>query len=235
MPHDLPKPAPAALFDGMAEAYDAKNAGLAPISDGMLFLIRLVLDDLPAEARILCVGVGTGAEILALAAARPGWRFVGVDPSGDMLAVCRDRLAREGLLDRCELVQGHVEQAPEGAAFDAALAILVAHFVGRAERPGFYGAMHDRLKPGGRLVTTEICQDLDDPAFPALLANWARVQALMGATPQSLKALPETLRRRLGVLSPAETEALLRAAGYREPAQFFQAFLIRRWQARKAG
>ena len=51
----------------IAEAYDRRNSALAPISDALHFLMRLVLADLPIDARVLCVGMGTGAEILSLA------------------------------------------------------------------------------------------------------------------------------------------------------------------------
>ena len=135
----------------MADAYDRRNSALKPISDGLHFLMRLVLNDLPADARLLCVGVGTGAEILSLASACPGWTFVGVDPSAEMLAVGRHRLEQAGVLDRCELIQGYVDDVQD-AGFDAALSLLVAHFVKREDRPGFYAAVHDRLKPGGHFV-----------------------------------------------------------------------------------
>ncbi len=215
----------------MAGGYDERNSKLAAIADSMHLLVHLILQDLPARARILCVGVGTGAEILSLAKIHAEWSFVGVDPSAPMLAVCRDRLERADLLDRCELIQGHVEDAPEGAAFDAALSILVAHFVGLEDRTGFRARIRDRLKPGGYFVSTEIAYDLDSTGFPAMLTNWERVQKLMGATRQSLQALPDTLRKSLSIVSPTKTEGLLRAAGYALPVQFFQAFLIRGWYA----
>lgn len=214
----------------VAESYDERNSRLAPIADSMHFLVRLVLADLPPRARVLCVGVGTGAEILALAGAHPEWSFVGVDPSAEMLAVCRERLERADVLDRCDLVHGLVQDAPLGP-FDASLSMLVAHFVGREERPGFYRNIHDRLKPGGLFVSTEICFDLDSVEFPAMLGNWERVQTLMGATPESLRKLEETLRNALCVLPPAETEALLRTSGFSVPVMFFQAFLVRGFHA----
>lgn len=55
----------------MAEAYDRRNSGLQPIADSLHFPMGLVLDRLPEQARILRVGVGTGADILALANDRP--------------------------------------------------------------------------------------------------------------------------------------------------------------------
>lgn len=217
----------------MARRYDERNSKLSAISDNLHFLVRLVLADLPARARILCVGVGTGAEILSLAKARPEWSFVGVDPSKEMLEVCRDRLEREGVGERCELIHGYVQDAPDGTTFDAVLSILVTHFIPRAERRGFYENILQRLKSLGYFVSAEISTDLDAPEFPAMLKNWEQVQALMGATPESLQALGDTLRNTLSVLSPEETGALWEESGFAAPVPFFQAFMIRGWYARK--
>lgn len=179
---------------GMASNYDDRNRRLSPISENMHFLPQLVLADLPQRARILCIGVGTGAEILSIADKCPEWTFVGVDPSAEMLSVCRRRLTEANLLERCELVQGYVTDAPEGPNFDAALSILVAHFVPHGDRSRFYRGIFERLKPGGVFVSTEISCDLDDADFPALLKNWELIQTLMGATPQALDNLPDMLR-----------------------------------------
>lgn len=232
---DDPDASPLPEFFGqqMANSYDEKNSKLSAIADGMHFLTRLVLADLPPRARVLCVGIGTGAEILALGEAFPEWSFVGIDPSAHMLGVCRDRLAQAKLLDRCDLIHGYVHDLPNNAEFDAVLSILVAHFIGREDRSDFYSNVRRRLKTGGVFVSTEICVDLDSAEFPAMLEDWKQVQRLMGATPDSLLALPETLRNTLSVLSPEETKALLKEAGFDLPVAFFQALLIRGWYAMK--
>ena len=228
------KPASPDFFNReMAVVYDKRNSDLAPITDNLHFLVRLVLDDLPVRARILAVGVGTGAEILSLGRAFPRWSFVGLDPSAGMLEVCRDRLGRANLLERCELVEGFVEDLPRGADLDAVLSLLVAHFVPRENRTGFYRNIHDRLRPGGRFVSAEICGDFGAAEFPEALRDWERVQRLMGATPEQLRKLPEMLRDTLCVLSPGETDALLREAGFAPPVPFFQSFLLRGVHARK--
>jgi len=59
---------PTAVFDKeRASSYDTQYAKVAALSDALHLLMRVILSDLPAEARILCVGVGTGSELLSLA------------------------------------------------------------------------------------------------------------------------------------------------------------------------
>lgn len=74
-----------------ASSYDKQAAKLAPVYDALYLLIRLVLFELPADARILCVGVGTGSELVALAQAFPQWRFTAVEPAAPMLDICRQK------------------------------------------------------------------------------------------------------------------------------------------------
>lgn len=210
-------------------AYDERNSKLAAISENMHFLIRLVLKELPAQAKVLCVGVGTGAEILSLAKAFPQWSFVGLDPSASMLEVCAERLKAAGVAERCRLVHGYIHETPESEKFDGVLSVLVGHFVKSDERLSFYKDMVQRLKPSGYLVNTEISYDLNAPEFSQMLNNWKEVQTLMGATAESLATLPHTLREVLTVLPPAETEKLLRQAGLPVPVKFFQAFMISGW------
>jgi tRNA (cmo5U34)-methyltransferase len=216
-------------FSEAAKMYDEKNRQLAPISDNLHFLIRLILQEAPTHSRVLCVGVGTGAEILSLAKAFPEWSFVGVDPSMGMLDVCRERLEAAGVFNRCELLQGYVHDVPSGENFDIALSIFVAHFVKREDRVSFYQGMSQRLHTRGILINTEISYDLDSQEFPLMLKNWAAVQSLMGATPESLAKLSQVLRENLTVISPTETEGLLKQSGIDTPVRFFQAFMISGW------
>ena len=76
------------LFDKQAANYDAQWAKTAPINDCLHFLLESLFTSLPADARILCVGVGTGAELGHLAKKNLGWRFTAVEPSGSMLDIC---------------------------------------------------------------------------------------------------------------------------------------------------
>jgi tRNA (cmo5U34)-methyltransferase len=216
-------------FTNAARVYDEQNRQLAPIADTMHFLIRLILKNAPVRSRVLCVGVGTGAEILSLSKLFPEWTFVGVDPSIGMLDVCREKLSNAGVLNRCELMHGYVHDVPVGENFDAALSILVAHFVKREDRLNFYQAMCDRLCTNGILINTEISFDLNSQEFPLMLKNWEAVQSMRGVAPASLTNLSVQLREILSVISPIETESLLAQSGIHLPIRFFQAFMISGW------
>ncbi len=52
---------------------------------------------LPAEARVLDVGIGSGCLAITLAAERPGWRVSAVDRSPPALAVARRNAERHGV------------------------------------------------------------------------------------------------------------------------------------------
>ncbi len=228
------QPTPGHFFNKeTSEIYDERNRRLAPISENLHFLIRLVLRDFPPRARVLCVGVGTGAEILSLSKAFPGWTFVGVDPSSPMLEVCRENLKSAGVLERCELIHGYAQDLPTGSHFDIGLSILVGHFVEREERLGFYKAICDRLRADGYFINAEISFDLDSEESSLMVKNWEGVQLLMGATPDSLTTLPNQLREMLSVIPPREIEHLLRQSGIPLPVRFFQAFMICAWYGKK--
>ncbi|MBX2988647.1 MAG: class I SAM-dependent methyltransferase [Bdellovibrionaceae bacterium] len=229
----MSKPANDFFTKELAQRYDERNSKLSPITDCLHFLASLVLRDLPAQARVLCAGVGTGTEILALSRSFPGWTFVALDPSSSMLETCRERLEKAGIADRCEFVQGEAGDLPREPRFDAVLSLLVGHFIRRDDRPGFLRSMTDRLRNGGVLVNAEISFDLESPAFPSMLRNWESIQSLMGATPESLATLPAQLREVLTVLPPEETENLLRQSGIPFPVRFFQSFMICGWHGKK--
>jgi len=221
---------PPEIFNNeMARAYDERNAKLAPIKDSLMFLIKLILQNLPTTSKVLSVGSGTGAEIIYLAAAFPEWRFVAVEPSLPMLEVCRERCKSAGFVERCDFIHGYASDIGSDLRFDAALAIFVAHFVGNDQRLAFYKAMSDRLLAKGFLISAEISYDLHSLEFHSMLENWRSVQRLMGASDDSLKNLPNQLHDVLTVLAPGKVEAHLKDAGIKTPVKFFQAFMTAAW------
>lgn len=84
-------------------------------------LVNGVLKSLPAEEpmRILDLGTGSGAILLALLAERPLWTGVGVDISEPALEVARENAALLKLDDRATFVHGLWAESQPDQAFDA--------------------------------------------------------------------------------------------------------------------
>jgi release factor glutamine methyltransferase len=75
-----------------------------------------------APWRILDLGVGSGAILLALLAERPAARGLGVDISEEALAVARDNAASLGLAGRAAFLRGDWTAGLEGGEFDLVVA-----------------------------------------------------------------------------------------------------------------
>jgi tRNA (cmo5U34)-methyltransferase len=85
---------------------------------------------LPEHANVLIVGCGTGYELSYLLAQHPTWSFTAVDPSLTMIEKAQQLLSETNRdLTRVHFVHGDTTALQESAQFDAALAILVAHFI----------------------------------------------------------------------------------------------------------
>jgi release factor glutamine methyltransferase len=83
-------------------------------------LVELALRHLPEDrpARVLDLGVGSGAILLAILAERPAAKGLGVDVSEAALAVARDNAASLGLASRLALLRGDWTAGLETAGFD---------------------------------------------------------------------------------------------------------------------
>lgn len=224
----MSKEAMVQIFDDMGgDVYDKNNSLFFPVHQNLQFLMQLILKDLPHNARILCVGVGTGADIIDLAKANQEWTFVGLDPAASMLKKCDEKLQFEGLGERCQLYHGYLGDYKETERFDAVLCLYVMHFIkDMNERAQMYRDMAKYTKAGGRLITAEICVDLKSHDYPSLLENWKTMHGLAGAPKEKLAGMSSVIEEQLAVLSPQQTQAMISESGFENPASFFRSFLI---------
>lgn len=212
-----------------AKRYDANAARVAPVNDVRHMLAGHILTELPDDARILCVGAGTGAEIAYFAALRPGWHFTAVDPAKDMLDVCRNKAEKGGYADRCAFHPGTVDTLPDSAPFEAATAFLVSQFIrDRAARVGFFADIATRLAPGGLLVTADLSTPLEGTARDDLYSVWFSM--LRGA---NMPHDREAFERHVAVSTPDDVEGMIADGGFVHPIQYLQTLLIRGWFARR--
>jgi tRNA (cmo5U34)-methyltransferase len=223
-----------AIFDQQASGYDKQWARMAPIRDGLHFILESVFADLPVDARILCVGVGTGAELAYLARKFPGWTFTAVDPSGAMLDVCRQRAEAEGYLSRCYFHEGYLDSLPTGDMHDGATCFLVSQFIlAQEDRIEFFRAIANRLRPGGVLASSDLASDIESNAYAALLPVWLNVMT-PGVEPERLERTRAAYAKDVAVLPPKLVASIVESAGFEPPVQFYQAGLIHAWFSKRA-
>ena len=216
--------------DPAAVARYAENPPrLVPGFTDLQRMTRLLLaETAPADGRILVVGAGGGLELRAFAEAQPGWRFVGVDPSADMLKLAR--LTLGPLAERVELTEGYIDSAPEGP-FDGASCLLTLHFVPLAERLATLKEIRRRLKPGAAFVVAHHSLP-DGPARGVWLDRFAAFATDNGVDLDKASGGARALGERLPILTPEVEIDLLRAAGFVDPQLFYAAFTFRGWVAR---
>ena len=224
-----------AIFDQQASSHDERWANTAPIRDALYFLLEAVFADLPANARILCVGAGTGEEIDWFAKRFPHWTFVAVEPSGPMLDVARAKAQDGGYASRCEFHEGYLESLPDQDAFDAATCFLVSQFIlDQQARTDFFQTIGSRLRRGGILASSDLASDVDSSEYDALLEVWLKMMQVAGIPASGLEQMRAAYARDVAVLPPARIASIIAAGGFGEPVMFHQAGLIHAWFSRRA-
>jgi len=221
-------------FDQNAAAsYDQRFAKLAPMRDALYLFMRIVFSNLRSDARILCVGAGTGLEIGYLAQAFPQWQFTAVDPSGPMLEVCRHRAEAEGFADRISFHEGYRDSLPTSEPYDAATCLLVTHFIlDQDERRALFSQIAGRLRPQGTLINADLSYDTSAVTFDSLFDVWADMQAYAGGENHNTEQMRAAMAERIALLSPSELAALIESSGFDTPVLFFQCLFIHAWYSR---
>ncbi|MDG1580178.1 class I SAM-dependent methyltransferase [Pseudomonas sp. GOM6] len=223
------------IFQQQAASYDRQWAKTAPIRHCLHLLLDSQFAELPVDARILCVGAGTGTEIAHLALKNPGWHFTAVEPAAAMLDECRQRADSEGFASRCNFHEGYLESLPATEAYDAATCFLVSQFILEPqERSTFFAEIAARLKPGGLLASSDLAADVSSAEYAVLLRAWMHMMAAADVSEQAMAHLRQAYANDVGVLSPQRTAEIIAAGGFALPVPFFQAGLIHAWLSQRA-
>ena len=106
---------------------------------------------------VLEVAVGTGTQFVELARRNRSGRTVGIELSQGMLKQTRERLADAGLDGRSELLRASALKVPlEDESFDLLVNSYMLDLLPRADIPVALGEFSRLLRPGGRLVLSNM-------------------------------------------------------------------------------
>ena len=186
----------------------------------------LLAERAPANARVLVLGAGGGLELKMLATRHRGWTFVGVDPAPAMLDLARRHLG--DLNDRVELVEGLIDDAPEGP-FDAATCLLTLHFLAADERERTVREIRRRLKQGAPFVAAHSSFPQDSGRRSIWLDRYVAFAIDSGVDPEQASKAYQAVAAALELYDPEEDVEILRAAGFTDTEMFFAAFTWRGW------
>lgn len=188
----------------------------------------LLAESTPSNGQVLVVGAGGGMELKSFALSHPGWQFVGIDPSAEMLRLAS--VALGPLNSRVQLHQGYIDTARKGP-FDSACSLLTLHFTKEAERYKTLCEIHARMKPGGVFVAMHYSLPQSQVERELWLSRCAAFATSSGVDAEQAKTAAGTIRTQLPILSPQQDEELMRKAGFSNMSTFYVALAFRGWVA----
>lgn len=169
----------------------------------------------------------------------PGYELLHLLSRAQLLARLPERArllsvgcARLGLLERIELHCGDVAGLPPAPPCDAALVLLVLHFLrGDQAKRRFLEAVAERLAPAAPLLLANLMEARDAFERPVQ----AEACRLAGLSPEDSDGMLQRLREDFDPLSEQRLGELLEDTGFVLPSRYFQAVGYQAWIAFRAG
>ncbi len=219
------------IFEGpRAKTYDESIRLWCPDYDAIQGLLPSLLGyhlGINNDKNVLVVGSGTGAEIVNLLQFSDTWKITGVDPSPEMIVQAETKLRSS---DNYELVTGLVTDLPLEQKWDAALSILVFHFL-----PDDGSKLHllkniaQRLKKGAPLLLVDIFGE--GQSFEYNLSLLHAFLLSKRFEPEMVEGGIGHIRKSLFPISQERLTELLKEAGFGEPHMFTQSLIFGGWVA----
>lgn len=214
----------------VVEEYDQHIRKLIPGYEIIHQQVDAILQSaLPPHAHILIVGCGTGYELEYLLKRHPSWEFTAVDPSFTMLEKAQKLVADLGRSAQVRFVHGETSILPDHAYFDAALSILVAHFIADENKPTFFSEIYDHLKEDGILLTYDLMACTDPQQFQAL----RYVCLAQGLTEVQCQKMLERMAQEFFTLSFTDYQQLLHSTGFMDVHSYSQILMYQGLIAQK--
>lgn len=146
-----------AMFDRIADRYDLLNRIISlGIDQRWRRQTTAALEAKPGE-RILDLATGTADLAIMVSRTHPDAHVIGLDPSRNMLAVGKQKVAEAGLTERIELVEGDAQKLPfADSHFDRVCMAFGIRNV--PDRGAALREMARVTRPGGRIAILELAE-----------------------------------------------------------------------------
>lgn len=216
-----------------AATYDDNIRTVAPGYEVLHEAIAAMMSaTLNANAHLLVVGTGTGAEIIEMGRAHPEWHFTAVDPSSAMLDQCRTNVSAAGLTDRVDYVCERVEAFAGDARFDGATSIFVSHFLQEMDaKRRFFGAIRDHLAPQAPFGIADLyATDEEQNDCRRAWRTWVARKCGVDEMERRFSKIDEDI----SFLQEDQLQALLHCADFSSLTRLYQCFQWGAWVTRAA-
>lgn len=206
----------------VVDHYDSHIRQLIPAYEWIHKQVAALLHSyLDTHAEIVIVGCGTGHELQMLAEYAPDWRFFAIDPAPNMIEKAQQRMSDAGLAHRVEFCVADsslLTQTAYSDKFDAALSILVSHFVPLAQKSAYFEAIFQSLKIGGLCLSYDLttCNEPKQRQALKQLAN------LSGLHEKQSQAMLTRMDDDFALISAEQLHDLLMQVGFQSVNRFSQ-------------
>ena len=214
--------------------YDDRIVRMVPGYEVVLQLTDIVLGaELPKDARVLIVGAGTVAEVVACGKSHPDWRITAVEPSVEMSKIGRAKTDAAGLSARVEWQETPLKKLSTSEPYDAATLLLVLHFLpDDGGKAALLENIAERLKPGAPLVLSTFVGDPQTTRSKKIYDLCRAWAVAHGVPPEEAAEKISLSRPDVYTISEERIKVLLRNAGFIDVQRIYQALAATAWSAR---
>ena len=187
-------------------------------------------------SRVLVVGPGPGDELIPLLNSCPEAEVTVIEPSAQMLELCKRSVAAHAGAQRCSFQQSSLVDAlltglqPNG--FDLVVCHNVIHLVAPAEQAVMLQQLRDLTARGGHLLVSSY-SEAEAPETVDVVLNIARQRLITRG--MSSDRIDQLLASRNSVVFSLDARRLTEVVsqqGWPEPVQLYQGLFARLWLCR---
>lgn len=204
------------------ESYDQHIQKLIPGYALMHQQIQVLLYmHLKQNAHLLIIGCGTGYELIQLALAFPNVQFTAIDVAENMIKKAQQNIKHAQIKNKIDFLCGDTSiLSTINYQFDAALSILVAHFVPMDLKKSFFTDIYHAIKPNACLIHVDLMAFEHENGAEYLV----KLAQLTGLHPKQSQLMLNTFDKEFYLMSTQEMDDIYAMIGFKKHEYFLKIF-----------